>query len=474
MKLRIAMIVAGAVTFAAATLGIGVRASYGAQVTGDEPQYLITAISLGSDGDLDVADEIASEAYLPFHEIGLDRQTAPLDDGREVSPHDPLLPALLAIPMLVGGWVAAKLALALMAAVLAALLVWISVVRFGVPEMRAALVVGVLAASAPLAVYGQQVYPEIPAALAVGVAIACITGRLGTRGLIGVGASVVVLPWLSVKYTPVAIALTAAVVWSLWRGRRARAALALCVALAVAGALFLMSHLWWYGGVTPYATGDHFVSTGEFGVVGAHPNYMGRSVRLIGLFVDSRFGLAAWQPAWLLLIAALAGLVKARPKGWIALSAPLIVGWLGATFLALTMQGWWWPGRQLVIVLPCAVIALAWWAGSSRRRTAVLTGLGGLGLVIYAWVVAEGLGGGLTWAVDFFETANPLYRAWSLLLPDYLGPTALTWVLHGAWIAAAGALAVWGWISSRSPSARNYRNPSPIQIRSMIPSRSRT
>ena len=473
MRLRVAMLVVGVVSFVAAAAGIGVRASYGARVTGDEPQYLITAISLGADGDLNVADEIGRQAYLPFHEIGLNRQTVPLEDGSEISPHDPGLPALLALPMIAGGWVAAKLSLALMAGVLAALLVWISVVRFGVPDARAAIVVGILAASAPLAVYGQQVYPEMPAALCVGVAIACVTGRLGARGLLGVAASSVALPWLSVKYTPVALVIAALALWSLWREGRTRAAVGLCVAWGVAGALFLVGHFSWYGGLTPYATGDHFVATGEFGVIGSHPNYAGRSVRLIGLLVDNRFGLAAWQPAWLLTIAAVAALLRARPRGWGALAAPLVGGWLSATFIALTMQGWWWPGRQLVVVLPCAVLALAWWAGRSSRRTALFACLGGLGLLTYVWVVAEGLGGSLTWAVDFFETGNPLYRAWSALLPDYSNLGARTWALHAAWIALAAGLAAWGWVSSRSRSETNYPTQSPSPIPSMIPSRSR-
>jgi hypothetical protein len=473
MRLWIAMVVTAAVAFAAAVAGIGVRASYGARVTGDEPQYLITAISIGTDGNLNVSDEIAGRAYDSFHEVDLDPQTVPLAGGREVSPHDPLLPALLALPMLVGGWAAAKVTLALMAALLAALLVWISAVRFEVPESRAALVVGILAASAPLAVYGGQVYPEIPAALAVGVAIACLTGRLGAGGLLGVGASVVALPWLSVKYTPVALAVAVLALWSLWREGRTRAAAGLFLAWVVAAAGFLVGHLSWYGGVTPYATGDHFAATGEFGVLGSNPNYAGRSVRLIGLLVDNRFGLAAWQPAWLVTMAALAALLRARSRGWAPLAVPLVAGWLSATYLALTMQGWWWPGRQVVVVLPCAVIALAWWAGRSRRRTAIIGCLGGLGLLTYVWVVAEGLGGGLTWAVDFYETANPWYRAWSGLLPDYLDPTGLTWVLHGAWIAAASAIAVSGWISSRIRTETNYRSPSRSPIPSMIPSRSR-
>ena len=38
-----------------------------------------------------------------------------------------------------------------------------------------------------------------------------------------------------------------------------------------------------------------------------------------------------------------------------------------ATFVALTMQGWWFPGRQLVVVLPAAVLAIAWWARGGGR-----------------------------------------------------------------------------------------------------------
>ena len=41
-----------------AALSIQARATYNAQVTADEPQYLLTALSLGEDFDLDISDEI--------------------------------------------------------------------------------------------------------------------------------------------------------------------------------------------------------------------------------------------------------------------------------------------------------------------------------------------------------------------------------------------------------------------------------
>ena len=45
--------------------------------------------------------------------------------------------------------------------------------------------------------------------------------------------------------------------------------------------------------------------------------------------------------------------------------------------------------------------------------------------------------GRIAWVVDLQETANPLYRAWSAVLPDYLDVSAATWALHWAWAAVA-------------------------------------
>jgi hypothetical protein len=177
-------------------------------------------------------------------------------------------------------------------------------------------------------------------------------------------------------------------------------------------------------------------------VVGSNPDYLGRGRRLVGLLVDRDFGLAAWQPAWLLVVPAVAALLARRPRGWAALALPLATGWLVATFVALTMQGWWFPGRQVVVVLPAAVLAIAWWARGGGRRLGITLALGTLGVLAYAWVAVEGALGRIAWVVDLQDTANPLYRAWSATLPDYLDVTAATWVLHWTWAAALVALAV--------------------------------
>ena len=446
-SLWLAMALAGLVSFAAAAAGLDVRASYGARVTGDEPYYLITAISLAEERNLDVSDEITEGSYRPFHEIALDEQTRPLEGGRRVSPHDPLLPLLLAPAVALGGWLGAKWLLAALAGALCALIVWIAVRRFRVGIGAAALAAVVFGASAPLAVYGSQVYPELPAALCTAIGVAALTGRLRTGGLSCLAVSVTALPWLSIKYAPIAATLALIGLAVMWRAGRTSAAAALGGGLAVMAIVFVAAHLQLYEGLTPYAVGDHF-ATGEFGVVGTSPDYAGRSRRLIGLLVDRDFGLAAWQPAWLLVVPAVFSLAKTRPRGWLALGLPLAAGWLNATFVALTMQGWWWPGRQVVVVLPCAVIGIAWWAARSRARLAILAVSGAAGIASLAWLIAEALDRRLTWVVDFFTTSNPLYRAWRLILPDYLDVTSTTWVLHWLWILLAALVGVWAWRSS--------------------------
>jgi hypothetical protein len=441
MRLRRAAVAVAAVAFAASAAGAGVQGSKATQTTGDEPHYLLTAHSLGEDGDLDIRDDLEAEAYRPWHDAGLDPQEKVLEDGTMVSPHDPLLPALLAAPLALGGWVAAKLALAALAAALAALLLVVAVWRFGLPVGSTAVVVGVFAASAPFAVYGTQVYPEVPAALAVVAAV----------GGFAAPVAVIALPWLSVKYVFVAAALALLTLRRRWY---------LLGVYAAAAVVFLVAHKVWYGGWTPYAAGDHFEG-GELTVVGHEPNYAGRARRLLGLLVDRTFGLAVWQPAWLLVVPALAWLAARRERRWLVVAAPLAVGWLVATFLALTMQGWWWPGRQVVVVLPLAVLAIAGWAAGSGRRLRAVVALGALGVLTHMWFVVEAYWGGLTWVVDFFETTNPWVRVWRHALPDFWQENAATWPLAALWLVVLGALAgyaytgtrrAWGRSETRAPS----------------------
>ena len=444
-RLHLAMLLAALATLLATVPGTWVQATYSTRTTADEPHYLLTAISIAEDGDLDLANQLGTDATASFHAAPLPIQERRLADGRMLAPHDPLLPVLLAGGWALGGWVGAKLTVALLAGALAAMLVFTAVRRLRVPPGIACAGVLVFGASLPFAPYATQLYPAIPAALVMTAAVAAATGPLGRTGLLVAGLGVVALPWLAVKLVPIAGALTLAVAWRLWAERRSGALAALVAGLTAAAGAYVALHLWLYDGLTVYAAGAHFAGDGQLSVMGTSPDLLGRSSRLVGLLVGRRFGIAAWQPAWLLVLPAIGALLRRRPAGWDLIVGPLLVGWLSATFLALTMQGWWIPGRQVVVVLPLAVLAVLWWVGQHRGRRLLLIVSGLLGVTSYGWLLVEGLTGRLTWVVDFFTTAGPWYRLWQHLLPNEMAPQAADWTLHTAWALGAVGLLWWGW-----------------------------
>ena len=454
------------VAVAAAALGIGVPATPDEPVAVDEPQYLLTALSLAQDGDLDIGNQLAERQWRRFTTVEPPVETVVQPDGSQVSPHDPLLPMLLAVPMGLGGWVAAKLAMSLLAGALAALALWVAVRRLGVSLPVAAVGVGIAAASAPLAVYGQQVYPELPAALACLAGVAALTGATDRRQLILLTAAVVALPWLSVKYAPVAAALAAVGLVRWWRAGARRQAAAMGAALVVAAGAYLLAHVVVWGGVTVYASGDHFQDIGELGVMGTDPSFGFRSWRIIDLLVDRTFGLVAWQPAWLLLVPALAALAAGMPErpGGVraALVLPLVAGWLVATYPALTMHGHWWPGRQVVVVLPLALLVILGWlerSGTAIRTTAAALGLAGV--FTYGGLLVDGYTGELAWVNHFADTDAPVHRLLNPLLADY-GHTTSNFV----WLGSLTAVAAAAYLLARRRAATAGDRPAPAALRS--------
>ncbi|MCU1497539.1 MAG: hypothetical protein JWM47_1492, partial [Acidimicrobiales bacterium] len=456
--MRRVMALVAAVVALAALAGIGGTAAVGAQVTADEPYYLMTAGSLYHRQDLDIGPDLRAESYRAYHRAELPEQTAALPNGQRLSPHDPLLPAILAVPFGLGGWFGAKLAMVATAAALAALLVWTATVRFGVPLRVAGVVVAGFGVVPPLAAYGTQVYPELPAALAVTVAVAALTGTPSRRAIAVWVIAAVALPWLAVKYAPVALALVMTGLGGLGAaGRRqgpasdaTRHGRALVVAvggLAVAAVAFGAFHQSVYGGWTVYAAGNHFTG-GELTVMGESPDYASRSQRLVNLLTDHDFGLLAWAPAFVAAVPAAAALVRRRPPGWLALGLPLGAGWLNATFVALTMHGWWWPGRQVVVVVPLIILLVAWWVGTVLRWERVrpwFLAASAHGLLAWLWLQAEVARGTSTVIIDFARTTNPLSRAWRLLLPDGRVLGTVDHARLAAWALALTLAAVWSW-----------------------------
>jgi hypothetical protein len=169
----------------------------------------------------------------------------------------------------------------------------------------------------------------------------------------------------------------------------------------------------------------------------------------------------------LLLVPAAAMMLGRRPPQWTVLLLTLGVGWLTATYVALTMHGYWWPGRQLVVVLPVAVLVIVWFVSQ-------LPGLGrGLsaaaatwGAVLYAVVVRHGWSGDTTWvaAPDRADLHSPL--AW--LFPDNRVLADSDVIRYVLWSAAAVSIAVACW--RRGSHQRLWRTiddpPAPVAAES--------
>ena len=437
---------------------IDLRATRGAAITGDEPFYLITAQSLLEDGNLDLRAQYAARSWESFfdHPAGLWTQSLPLADGRLLSPHDPGLPVLLLPGFGLGGLAGAQLQLVLAAALTWAL-AYVLVLRLGgVRPLLAWPATAAVALSATAFVYSSEVYPEIPAGLVLVAAllVAAGGGRPGWRSALVLVVLLSALPWLGVKYAPLA---ALAALWAVWRSRPAGRAV-----LAAGGAASALAwaavHLAAYGSLTPYGVNLVYAGESTAAIVGEHVDFGDRVYRLWGLWIDRRFGIARWAPV---LLGALPGLLLlARGDARLRLVLGLVaVQALLASFVAITMTGWWFPGRTLAAVFPLLPIPLALAAarGGPAAR-AVLAALGGYSLAVTAALAQAGRSGEVAIAVDPFAMRAGLFRIAAGLFPQYTAWTAETWLLTIAWLGCGG-LALAAWLAAQARRRRGGAQP---------------
>ena len=416
---------------------LGIRSTNGASITGDEPFYLLTTQSLLEDGDLDLRNQYDARSYEAFfdHPDSLWKQSLPSRDGRLLSPHNPGLSAFVVPGFALGGLAGAQAQLMLMAAATMALAFVLAARltgRRGVSWL-AALGVGL---SAVAFVHSTEIYPEIPAALALTLSLLAVTrrGRLTPMDALWVTAALSAMCWLGVKYAP--LALLVSTYFLLRAGGPGRATL---VGLGVASAaLFVWFHVETFGSLTPYSVNVVYSGQSTVEVFGRHVDFGDRFYRLWGLFVDRRFGVGRWAP---LLLAAVPGLVLLVRRG----SAHRVVFGLIATqvliatFVAITMMGWWFPGRTLMTVLPLFTLPLAHAAAAAPTWVrAAIAVVAVYGAAITAGLAHAGHSGDVRIAVDPFDMSFPPFQVLSWLFPDYRSWTLETWGLTAFWLALAG------------------------------------
>lgn len=426
---------------AAFSFSVDIRATRGASITGDEPFYLLTTQSLLQDGDLDLRQQYAARSYESFfdHPDGLWRQSQPLEDDRLLSPHDLGLSVYVIPGFAIGGLRGVQWQM-LFTTVTAFVLTYLLVARLSRRPRLSWLVTVTVGLSATAFVYSTEIYPESVAALLVVASLLGITAQARPHGAltaISMALLLVGLVWLGAKYAPLSAIL--ALAW-FWGGdMRGRATFAAVIA-AAAG-----SYLWFnwetFGQPTPYAVNVVYAGSSTGDILNAHLEFEGRSYRLWGLFVDRRFGLGHWAPFLLLVVPALPFLVR---KGLVTqlAGALILIQLLIATYVAITMMGWWFPGRTLMAVLPVMAVPITLMLVEAKFWLRVVSGmLAVLTIATTAALAWAGHAGDIVLAVNPWEMTAIFWRELSPAFPQYTSWGTETHLLNAAWITA-GLLAL--------------------------------
>jgi hypothetical protein len=351
----------------AATLGID--AAPGERLAPDEARFLAAAEQLADGG-------------------GLDR-----------GPQGIGFPMLLAPLHALGGATLCAIALAAIAAL--AFTLGAALARRIVPDPWATWAALATGASPVVLGHATVVVPALLAGALLAGACLCAL-RMRERPLMRdafSGAAMLALlpwldPWLLVPALPVAVLLAR------WTARRGRSMVALGTAeIQLASLVFYVSlNERLYSGVSPLASLDGPVTGAA--TVGQHAE---RIPRLALLFADPGSGLLRWAPVVVLAFAGVWLLWRSRHErlgrivadqrdaehaAFLAL-AVCAAQVLVAAFTAPSLEGAWFPGRQLAPALPCSVALIAWgW----RRLPRAGAALAALTVATSAWVLLAGDG----------------------------------------------------------------------------------
>ena len=398
---------------------------------GDEPHYLMVADSLLRDGDLALERDFAEGRYRAFHDAPLEPHYRVRGRGGVIySLHAVGLSVLIFPAWALGGYAAVTVFLALVAALVAReVREWVKALtgRDGLAEAA-----GWMAAlSPPLVHYAGLVFTEVPAALALSYGLR--RGRdagLGAAGAVSVGLAAAALPWLNVRYAPLALLVVA---HALWRHPRVRVAAAVLGPAVASGLGLLAYHQALYG----------FWNPGR--VYGRRPEFALAALRegLPGLLLDQEFGLLVYAPALALAIPGFFFLWRRDRRLAATAGAAVAVVVLTAGTWHMWRGGFNPPARFLVPVVPLLAVAaaLAWDRRGLTAGAALLVG----------WTLWTGLAG--AWEPRLVhrdrDGTAPLFRElsgareWTGLLPAYVLADPDRHRLAAVWALALLAALPW-------------------------------
>src|SRR4051794_38402622 len=344
---------------------LGMDAAGGHDYAGDEAHYLLAARSLAKQQNLDVRDDYQQRGWREF-DAAPPKPQGVLREGARYEPHSIGLPLLAAPFYALGGAKAVELMIAALLA--AALALSYLLARRVVPDpwcIYAALAVGL---SPPLVAHGTAVVPEpVAAAALAGAALCAARLRDGPSRAAAITCFVLLgsLPWFGLVFMPPAVVIGWSAIQSLRRAGRGFLALGSSEVAFFSLALLVGLNEALFGGPTPHAADVPGTSATGADSLG---DYLGRSWRIVALFLDQHYGLVRWAPVaglifagvWVLyrsarewLGRAISGLDEeldtARLAGYAALATVVTV----ALFVPSLDDGF--PGRQLLPVIPLTV-----------------------------------------------------------------------------------------------------------------------
>jgi hypothetical protein len=400
---------------------------------GDEPHYLVIAQSLLRDGDLKIENNHQRGDYRAYLDGPLrpDYLTRGVD-GQIYSIHPVGLP-LLAMPAFAFGGYPAVVGMLVLAAALAAALLWGWARDVTGSPSAATFAWASTALTTPYLFNTFTVFPEIPAALAVMVAIAWRPDASSTFVLLLRGAAIAALPWLSTKYAPMAGVLTVALAIRLgWNPRRL---FILGAPIALGMTAWFAFFFWIWGTLLPSAPYGSARTTTLTTLARGGP----------GLLFDQEYGVVAYAPVLALAFVGLSQMFRsggaaARRALEISLAFGALLATVGAFYL-------WWggtasPGRPVASGVLLLGVPIAFLFASCASRIAARAGCHALLAVSLAIACALGL------AQQGSLLNNN--RDGSALLLAWLSPTWPIWPAFPSFIAGSltGAVArTCGWLA---------------------------
>ncbi|HLF79261.1 MAG TPA: hypothetical protein VJB57_17405, partial [Dehalococcoidia bacterium] len=302
------------------------------------------------------------------------------------------------------------------------------------------LVTAAVALSATAFVYSTEVYPEVPAALCIVLSLLVLRReRLAVLDGVYLAVLVSTLAWLSEKYVFIGCLLAVFfLIHAGWPARRWFVILS-----AVGGAVYVWFHLAVFGHLTAYSVNTVYEGASSLTVLDHHFSFGDRVYRIYGLFIDRRFGIGRWAPLFLLVLPALPLLLS---KGGIKLvAAGLILLQTGiASFLAITMMGFWFPGRTLMAVVPLFSLVIV--TLLTQLPMMLRWGVATLALLSVLTTVAlteATRSGEVRLAVAPFDMQAPGFQLAGRLFPNYQAWNLETVVLTLAWLALLAAGLIW-------------------------------